>query len=180
MQELFTFVSRWAVPSMIVGIPLFGAARRIDVYSAFIEGAQEGLSLAARILPYVLAIFFAFSIFRSSGALEALARPLAPITGRLGLPTDLLALFLVRPLSGGASFGLLAELLGRFGPDSFVGRLASTVQGATDTTFYIITLYFGAVGIRRIRHTLAAGLLGDLAGFVAAVYFCRLLFSTSG
>lgn len=176
MSELFTAASRWAIPALLVGIPLFGAYKRVDVYETFIEGAQEGLALAVRILPYVLAIFFAFSIFRSSGALDWISRLLAPVLAALGLPPELLAMSLVRPLSGGASFGLLAEVLGRFGPDSPVGRLASTMHGATDTTFYVMTLYFGSVGIRRIRHTLTAGLLGDLAGLLAAIYFCGLLF----
>jgi len=176
MFELFTVLSRWAVPMVLVGIPLFGAWKRIDVYATFIEGAQEGLTLAVRILPYVLAIFFAFSIFRGSGALDSLARTLSPLLQALGLPAELLAMTLIRPLSGGASFGLLAEVLSRFGPDSFVGRLASIMHGATDTTFYVVTLYFGAVGVRRIRHTLTAGLLGDLAGLLSAIYFCQLLF----
>jgi spore maturation protein B len=178
MLALLTQFARYSVPVLLAGIPLYGALRRVDIYAAFIEGAQEGLTIAVRILPYVLAIFFAFTIFRSSGALLALTRPLVPAMEFLGIPPDVLPLFLVRPLSGGASFGVLAELLERFGPDSYIGRLASTAQGATDTTFYIITLYFGAVGIRRMRHTLLAGLLGDLAGFLAACYACRLVFGS--
>ena len=177
MFDLLTGFSRWAMPLMIMIIPLWGLIKGIDVYATFVEGAQEGLQIAVRILPYVLAIFFAFSLFRNSGALVAATGPIAPLMRALGVPSEVLPMLVVRPLSGGASFGLLAELLQQHGPDSLVGRLAATVQGATDTTFYVITLYFGSVGIKRIRHVVPAALIGDLFGFLMAAYICRMMFT---
>ncbi len=176
MMEILTTFSRWALPVMMMCIPLYGMLKGIDVYEAFVEGAQEGLRIAVRILPYVLAIFFAFSVFRHSGALQAVTQPLAPVVRALGIPSEVLPMLVVRPLSGGASFGLLAELLQQHGPDSLVGRMAATMQGATDTTFYIISLYFGSVGIKHLRHVVPAALIGDLCGFLMAAYICRVMF----
>jgi len=177
MLDVLAVFSRWAMPLMMMVIPLYGLCKGIDVYGTFVEGAQEGLHIAVRILPYVLAIFFAFSLFRNSGALVALVTPLTPFMEALGIPSEVLPMLIVRPLSGGASFGLLAELLPQHGVDSLVGRLAATMQGATDTTFYVITLYFGSIGIKRIRHAVPAALIGDLCGFLMATYICTVLFT---
>jgi spore maturation protein B len=155
---------------------LWGLYKRVDVYNVFLEGARDGLDLAVRILPYVVSIFAALGIFRDSGALGLLARALGPVLRAVGVPAEVLPLMLIRPLSGGGALGITLDLLRQHGPDSYIGRLASVLQGSTDTTFYILSVYFGAIGVRKIRHALAVGLFADLMGFVLAVTFVRLLF----
>jgi len=170
-------VSAWAIPLLLVGIVAAGLARRVRVYEVFVEGAREGFDVAVRIIPYLVAILVAAGMFRASGAMDALVRALAPLTERLGMPAEALPPALLRPLSGSGTLGLVSELMKAHGPDSFVGRLASTIYGSSETTFYVLAVYFGAVGVRRTRHAVLAGLLGDLAGAVAAVLVCRLLFT---
>jgi len=169
-------LSRWAIPLIFAGVLLYGLGRKMDVYNVFLEGARDGMDIALQILPYVVSIFAALGIFRDSGAMALLARLLAPVLRPLGIPVDVLPLMLIRPLSGAGAMGITVELLRHHGPDSYIGRLASTLQGSTDTTFYILSVYFGAVGIRRIRHALVVGLLADLLGFVLAILFVRLAF----
>lgn len=161
---------------MLALIPLWGAIRRVKVYDTFIEGAEEGLTVAVRIIPFLVGMMVALGIFRASGAMELLAGVLDPVTSRLGFPTEVLPLMIVRPLSGAGALGVTADLLKSEHPDSFVGRLASIMQGSTDTTFYVLTVYFGAVGIRRARYAPALGLFADAVGFVAALYACNWFF----
>lgn len=168
--------SAWAIPVLLAFIPLYGYLRGVRVYDAFIEGAREGLEVAVRILPYMVSIFVALAVFRASGALELLARLVAPLTSWLGVPPEVLPLMLIRPLSGGAALAVTAELLQRYGPDSYIGRLASTMHGSTDTTFYVLTLYFGSVGVKNPRYAVVSGVAADLAGFVAAVLAVRWWF----
>lgn len=159
----------WAIPALVVGIVLFGAWRRVNVFDAFVEGAQDGLLLVARIIPYILTIYVAIGLFRDSGALSLLTRLVQPALQALGIPGPILPVLLVRPLSGSASFGLIADLLRRFGPDSEVGRMASLLHSSSDTTFYVLALYCGAVGIRNTRYALPVLLAGDAVGFAAAL-----------
>lgn len=169
-------VSLWAVPGMLALIPLWGAIRKVKVYDTFIEGAEEGLQVAVKIIPFLVGMMVALSIFRASGAMDLLARAMDPVTSRLGFPTEILPLMIVRPLSGSGALAVTADLLKTHHPDSFVGRLASIMQGSTDTTFYVLTVYFGSVGIRRTRYAAAVGLLADIAGFLAALYVCNWFF----
>lgn len=169
-------VSRWAIPVIFALVLLVGLYRKVDVYNVFLEGARDGVDLSVKILPYVVAIFAALGIFRDSGALAALASALRPVLHWIGVPAEVLPLMVIRPLSGAGALAITLELLRHHGPDSYVGRLASVLQGSTDTTFYILSVYFGAVGIRRIRHSLAVGLFADLMGFIFAVLSVRLLF----
>jgi spore maturation protein SpmB len=141
-----------------------------------VEGAKEGLEVAARIVPYLVAILVAVAMFRASGALDLLIRMLDPITSSIGAPPEVLPMALLRPLSGSGAFAVMSETLTEYGPDSFIGMLASTLQGSTETTFYVLALYFGAARITEGRHTLAACLTGDLAGFLGAVGACHLFF----
>jgi spore maturation protein B len=171
-------VSRWIIPLIFAGVLLYGLYRKIDVYTVFLDGARQGLQMSVRILPYVVAIFAALGIFRDSGAMDLIARALAPVLKPARVPAPVLPLMLIRPLSGSGAMAITAELLHRAGPDSYTGRLASTLQGSTDTTFYILSVYFGSVGIRKFRHSLAVGLLADLFGFILAVLFVRLTFGT--
>lgn len=175
-MALLDLLSSWALPFMVAVIPLYGYLRGVKVYESFIEGAAQGLNLALRILPYMVAIMVAMSLFRTSGALELVTELVRPLTSLAGFPAELLPMALIRPLSGGTALGLLAELIRDVGPDSFLGRVASTMQGSTETTFYVITVYFGSVGVTRTRHALTVGLLADLAGMMAAVLVVTLLF----
>ncbi|MCR4425343.1 MAG: spore maturation protein [Firmicutes bacterium] len=174
--ELITRVSVWLVPAFLLGIPLIGAAKGLKVYDLFIEGASEGLLVAARLVPYLIAIFIAVSLLRESGALALASRVLGPVAGAMGINPDLIGLALLRPISGSGSLAMLAGILQAHGPDSFVGRLACTMQGSSDTTLYILAVYFGSVGVTRTRHALLVGLAADIAGFAGAVVACRLLF----
>lgn len=169
-------ISRWSVPFMVVAIPLYAAYKGVKVYEVFIEGAQEGFSTAVKILPNLIAMLVAIAIFRQAGLFDILGRWLRPFTSLIGMPSEILPLALIRPFTGSGALGVTTDILQAHGPDSFIGRLASTVQGSTDTTFYIITVYFGSVGIRKTRHAIPAGLAGDIAGVIAATLICHLYF----
>ncbi len=171
-------VSPWIIPGLMVGLLGFGAWRGVPVYEAFVEGAKDGFQVAIRIIPYLVAILVAVGMFRASGAMELLIEPLGAVTRLFGLPPEALPMALLRPLSGSGAYGILASILSdpATGPDTYVGFLVSTFQGSTETTFYVLAVYFGAVGIRRIRHALAAGLTADIAGIVAAVAICAAVF----
>ncbi len=169
-------ISTALVPLLLLVIPLAGVVRRVRVFDAFVGGAKDGFNVAVRIIPFLVAMLVAIGMFRASGAMNILARAIEPATRLVGMPAEALPAALLRPLSGSGTLALVSELMKTHGPDSFVGRLASTLYGSTETTFYVLAVYFGAVGIRRTRHAVAAGLLGDLAGVAAALIFCRLLF----
>jgi spore maturation protein B len=169
-------VSTWAIPVVLALVLLVGAARRVRVYDGFVSGAKEGFQVAVRLIPYLVAILVAVGMFRASGAMNLALGLLAPITSHLGIPAEILPVAALRPLSGSGTLGLVTELMKTHGPDSFLGRLAGTVYGSTETTFYVLAVYFGAVSVTRTRHAVAAGLLGDLAGFIAALLVCRWLF----
>ncbi len=179
MQDGFRLVvnqvSLLTVPAIFLLIVGYGLLRRVKVYESFVEGGKEGFDIFIKVLPYIVAILVAIGMFRVSGALDFLSEALAPLTLRIGMPPETLPVALMKPLSGSGSLGLVAEILQR-DPDSFTARVASTMFGSTDTTFYIIALYFGSVGIRRIRHALAVGLIADAAGLLAAVWVCHLVF----
>jgi spore maturation protein B len=169
-------LSAWAVPLLLAGIPLYALARGVNVYAAFLEGARGGFETGIRIVPPLVAVLVALGMLRASGALEAAARALAPLLDPLGVPASVLPLVVIRPLSGGAALGVVGDVLRTEGPDSYAGRLASVMCGSTETTFYVLAVYFGAAGISRYRHALPAALLADLAGMAAAVVVVRLLF----
>ena len=171
-------IAPWIIPVLVTGLLGFGVARRVAVYEVFVEGAKDGFQVALRIIPYLVAILVAVAMFRASGALEALVGALGQVTGLVGLPAEALPMALLRPLSGSGAYGLLASTIQdpAIGPDSYTGYLVSTLQGSTETTFYVLAVYFGAVQIRRIRHALAAGLTADFVGIVAAVAICLYLY----
>jgi spore maturation protein SpmB len=169
-------VQSWLFPLLIVGLLLVGVAGRVRAYESMVEGAKEGLEVVVRILPYLVAILVAVAMFRASGALDLLIRVAAPATSLVGIPAEVLPMALLRPLSGSGAFAVMSEIVTVHGPDSFIGNLACTLQGSTETTFYVLTLYFGASGTRQIRHTLVACLLGDVAGLAGATAACHLFF----
>ncbi|MCZ6610746.1 MAG: spore maturation protein [Alphaproteobacteria bacterium] len=172
-------ISPWIIPGIMMALLGFGFARRVPVYESFVDGARDGFSVAVRIIPYLVAILVAVAMLRSSGTMEVFVSLVGPVTGKLGLPAEALPMALLRPLSGSGAYAILASIISdpATGPDSYVGFLVSTLQGSTETTFYVLAVYFGAVQVRRFRHGLAAGLTADAAGIAAAVIICLLLFA---
>ncbi|MCP1674936.1 spore maturation protein SpmA/spore maturation protein SpmB [Natronocella acetinitrilica] len=171
-------IAPWIIPGLMVGFLLFGVSRGVRIYEVFVDGAKEGFQVALRIIPYLVAILVAVGMFRASGAMEAMVGYIGGFTASLGMPAEALPMALLRPLSGSGAYGVMASIINdpAIGPDSYTGMLVSTLQGSTETTFYVLAVYFGAIQVRRIRHTLAAGLTADLAGIIGAVIICLLLF----
>lgn len=169
-------ISKWAIPILLLVIPLYGFIKKVPVYESFVEGAEEGFTTAVKIIPFLVGMMVAISVFRASGAMDYLTQLINPLTSRIGAPAEVIPLALMRPLSGSGVLGLATELMRIYGPDSFIGRLASVMQGTTDTTFFVLTVYFGAVGIKKYKYSIITGLTADITGFLAAVYICNLLF----
>ncbi len=171
-------ISPWIIPGLMLGFLVFGIARQVRVYEVFVEGAKEGFQVAVRIIPFLVAILVAVGMFRASGAMETMVNILGVWTQKIGLPAEALPMALLRPLSGSGAYGVMASIINNpvIGPDSYTGYLVSTLQGSTETTFYVLAVYFGAVQVRRVRHALAAALTADLAGITGAVVICSLLY----
>lgn len=171
-------ISPWIIPGLMVALLGFGVAKKVRIYEAFVEGAKDGFNVAIRIIPYLVAILVAVGMFRASGALDVMIAAIGPLTSLVGMPAEALPMALLRPLSGSGAYGVLASIVQdpSIGPDSYTGYLVSTIQGSTETTFYVLAVYFGAVQIRRIRHALVAALFADFAGIAAAVFICSLLY----
>lgn len=163
------------IPIIIVAIPAYGLLKKVPVYEEFVEGAKEGFEIAVRIIPYLVAILVAIGMFRASGAMDFLVDGLRPLLSLLGFPPENLPMALMRPLSGSGSLGLLSDLIGEYGVDSLYTKIGATMYGSSETTFYVLAVYFGSVGIRRTRHAVVAGLMADAAGALAAVYVCKLM-----
>jgi spore maturation protein SpmA len=171
-----SLLSSWLLPLLMAAIALAGFARRVPVYDAFIAGAREGLDIAVRVLPFMLAILVAVGMFRASGGLDALTSALAPLTGLVGFPAEALPMALIRPLSGSGALAVMTETMQHYGPDSFPGFLVCVINGSSETTFYVLALYLGSVGVRASRHTVLACLAGDLAGLAGALAASRVFF----
>ena len=170
-------LSPLAIPFLLAFFPLYALGKGISVYSEFVEGAKEGFQIAIRIIPYLVGMLVAIAVFRESGALDLLKGGLAPLLNAVQIPTDLLPMIVMRPLSGSGSIAILGDLVKQFGPDHLLSYMAATIYGSAETTFYVVAVYFGSVGITRTRHSIPAGLLADLVGVIAAVVVCRWLFS---
>ncbi len=177
LRDAVGVLSTFVLPLMIVGIPLYGLTKRVAVYESFVEGGKEGFTVAIRIIPYLVAILFAIGMFRASGAMDALASALGPAFRLIGFPPELLPMAIVRPLTGSGSAALVADLAATYGADDIRTRMGATMFGSTETTFYVIAVYFGAVGIKRTRHAIPAGLIADISAMLIAVWICRLLFT---
>ena len=167
--------SYWILPALVGGLVLYGWASGIRVYESLVEGAKQGFQVAVRIIPYLVAILVAVGMFRASGGIELLVTYLGPVTDLIGMPAEALPMAIVRPLSGSGAYGVMTEIMQAHGPDSFIGYMVSTFQGSTETTFYVLAVYFGAVGIKTTRHTLPACLLADVTGILAAVFIVNLM-----
>lgn len=177
IMDQMLVASNVAIPLLIVLIVLVGIARGVKVYETFIEGAKEGFEVTVRIMPYLVAILVAIGMLRDVKAMDLFATVMNPITNLIGMPAEILPLAIMRPLSGGGSLGIMVDIMETHGPDSFSGILASTMYGSSETTFYVIAVYFGAVNVTKTRHAVAAGLIGDLAGALLPVWICRMMFS---
>ncbi|KJS35743.1 MAG: spore maturation protein [Rhodospirillaceae bacterium BRH_c57] len=171
-------IAPWIIPGLAVLLLGYGVANRVRVYEAFVEGAKDGFQVAIRIIPYLVAILVAVGMFRASGAMDLIVMPLGILTEPLGMPAEALPMALLRPLSGSGAYGILASIINdpAIGPDSYAGYLVSTIQGSTETTFYVLAVYFGSVGIRKVRHALVAALCADVAGVVGSVVICSALY----
>jgi len=175
-MEIISLLSVWMIPSLICFILVYGTYKRVPTYESFVEGGKEGISMAFSIIPFLVGMLVAISIFRASGALEYFMGFLKPALDFFGVPSEVAPLAFIRPISGNAALGMTSDLIATYGPDSYIGRLAATIQGSTDTTFYVLTVYFGAVGIKKMGDALKVGLLADLVGFVAAIVVVTLMF----
>ena len=168
-------ISLLAIPFFLSFFPLYAALRRVKVYEEFVDGAKEGFQVAVRIIPYLVTILAAVAMFRAAHGIELIAMGLKPVLTAIGFPTELLTLAFMRPLSGSGSLALLSDVITHYGPDHIFSKMAATMYGSTETTFYVVAVYFGAVGIRRTRHAIAAGLLADAAGIIASVVICKIV-----
>ncbi len=175
-KRFIEIISIIAIPALIILFIVYGAIKRVRVYEQFVDGAKEGFNIAVRIIPYLVAMLMAIGIFRAGGAMDWLTYILKPFTDLIGMPAEALPMALMRPLSGSGSLGIMTEIIKVHGPDSFIGIMVSTFFGSTETTFYVLAVYFGAVNIKNIRHALPVGLIADVAGILAAVFIVRMLF----
>jgi spore maturation protein B len=177
VRIVFGLLSFFVIPLIVVGFPLYGLYKRVPVYESFVEGAKEGFQVAVRIIPYLVAILFAIGMFRASGAMEFLVAALDPVLAPIGFPGEVLPMAIIRPLTGSGSAALVADMINQYGEDSILVKMAAVMFGSTETTFYVIAVYFGAINIKKTRHALAAGLTADIAAMLIAVWTVLLLFS---
>ena len=175
-RDFLSLLSYLVLPLILVGFPLYGLYKRVPVYEKFVEGAKEGFNVAVRIIPYLVAILFAIAMFRASGAMDVLVGALDPVTGLIGFPSEVIPMAIVRPLTGSGSAAIVVDMINQYGEDSLLVKMAAVMFGSTETTFYVIAVYFGAVNIKRTRHAVAAGLTADVAAMIIAVWTVRLLF----
>ncbi|WP_048602181.1 spore maturation protein [Rubeoparvulum massiliense] len=176
MNQVMNLLSQWSIPLLLSTILLLGYWKKVPLFSTFIEGAGEGFRMAVQIMPPLVGMLVAIQIFRASGAMDLILMPFVPLLQFFQVPPDVLPLAILRPLSGSGSLAMMTDLIAQHGPDSLIGRMASVIQGSTDTTLYILTVYFGAVGVRHVRYALQVGLIADLAGFLAAITITMLMF----
>ncbi len=169
-------ISVLAIPFLISWFTIAAAIKKVKVYEEFVTGAKEGFDVAVRIIPYLVAILVAIGMFRGAGGIELISKLLKPFLDAVGFPVELLPMAIMRPLSGSATLGLFSDLVKEHGADSLVARMAGTLYGSTETTFYVVAIYFGSINIRKMRHSVAAGLIADLTGIIAAVIVCKLVF----
>jgi spore maturation protein B len=176
LRTFFDLFSLIVLPIMIVGFPLYGLYKKVPVYEEFVEGAKDGFKVAVMIIPYLVAILFAIGMFRASGAMDFLITGLEPLLGAIGIPPEILPMAIIRPLTGSGSAGIVVDMIAAYGEDSILVKIAGTMFGSTETTFYVIAVYFGAVNVKKTRHAVPAGLLADFTAMVVAVYLVQIIF----
>lgn len=173
-----TIVSLWFIPLLIAFILLYGTFKKVPTYERFVEGGKEGIKIAFDIIPFLVGMLVAITVFRASGALDFFMDLIRPVLEAVGVPAEIAPLAIIRPISGNAALGMTSDLIATHGPDSYIGRLAAVIQGSTDTTLYVLTVYFGAVGIRKMGDALKVGLLADVVGIFAAITIVLLVFGS--
>jgi spore maturation protein B len=176
MRLLLEQISIWAIPVLLVVIPLVGIVKKVKVYDVFIDGAKEGFDVAVKIIPFLVGILVAIGMFRASGAMELLTRGLQPLMRATGFPAELMPLAILRTLTGSGSLGLTTDLVKTYGPDSMIGRTAATMYGSSETTFYVLAVYFGAIAVKKTRHAVPAALIADVVAAIATVAVCAWMF----
>ncbi|HIE12092.1 MAG TPA: spore maturation protein [Desulfotomaculum sp.] len=176
MEGLIVSAANWVIPALVLIVLVSGFCRRVPVYETFITGAQEGFEVAIKTIPYLVAMLVAISVFRASGAMDGMVHLMQPLLFPLGVPPEVLPHAVMRPLSGGAALGIATDIIRIHGPDSVIGRLVSTMQGTSDTTFYVLSVYFGAIGVTRYRYAPVSGLLADITTFLASVAIVQRVF----
>ncbi|KRG12755.1 spore maturation protein [Lederbergia galactosidilytica] len=177
-MQIISIVSLWIIPVMIAIILVHSLWKKKPAYENFVEGGKEGIKIAISIIPFLIGMLVAITIFRASGALDFFIQLIRPVLDLIGVPAEIVPLAFIRPISGNAALGLMTDMISVHGPDSLLGRMASILQGSTDTTFYVLTVYFGAVGIKKMGDALKVGLLADLAGISAAILITTIMFSS--
>lgn len=176
IKHLIDLLSLWILPLMVVFILLFGAVKKVALYESFIEGAKGGFSVGVKIIPYLVAILVAVGMFRASGAIDIIAAHLNGVLNFFKIPADMLPLMIVRSLSGSGALGIMSEIVHENGANSYAAKMAAVMVGSSETTFYVLTVYFGSIGITKFRHALCVGILADIIGIVAAVGIARFMF----
>ena len=174
-KDIVGILSALAIPALMLFFLVYGAMKKVKVYEVAVEGAKEGFGVAVKIIPYLVLILVSIAVFRASGALDVLIGLLRPVTALIGFPPEALPMAFMRPLSGSGSLGVMTETMKVHGPDSFIGMLVSTLYGSTETTFYVLAVYFGSVGIKNTRHALPTGLIADFVAFIAALVVVRMM-----
>lgn len=177
MMKLLNLISLWALPVILIFILTFGLVKKVPLYEEFTDGAKEGFKVAVKIIPYLVAIIVGVSMLRASGAIDMLAHFMAPLLNKFNVPADVLPLMIVRSLSGSGALGIFSDIANHLGPDAYATKLAAVMVGSSETTFYVLAVYFGSVGISKFRYALIVGLLADLIGIIAAVWVCNLMFA---
>ncbi|MGN0018485.1 MAG: spore maturation protein [Candidatus Gastranaerophilaceae bacterium] len=175
-QSIFNIISLWTLPVILIVILTLALIRKVPVYECFIDGAKDGFDVAIKIIPYLVAILVGISMLRASGLIESVGVWLSPLLEKLSVPVDVLPLFIVRSLSGSAALGVFSDIANQFGPDSYATKLAAIVVGSSETTFYVIAVYFGSVGIKKVRYALITGLIADVIGILAAILVAHQVF----
>ncbi|WLR56488.1 spore maturation protein [Mesobacillus subterraneus] len=175
-MEIVSAISLWFIPVMIAFILIYGTYKKVPTYESFVEGGKEGIKMAVSIMPFLVGMMVAIAVFRASGALDVMVNWLRPGLEMVGIPAEIVPLALIRPISGTAALGITSDLIGVHGPDSFIGTLAATLQGSTDTTFYVLTVYFGAVGIKKMGDALKVGFLADAVAIITAIIVVAFMF----
>lgn len=169
-------ISLWFIPILIAFILIYASLKKVPTYEVFVEGGKEGIQIAIQLIPFLVGMLVAVSIFRASGALDFFVQFIHPLLQSVGIPPEIVPLALIRPISGAAGLAITTDLITTFGPDSYIGRLASVIQGSTDTTLYVLTVYFGAVGIKKMGYALKVGLWADFIGIICSIIFVTILF----
>jgi spore maturation protein B len=176
LVDTISTLSILAIPALVLFVVVYGALKKVKIYEAFVEGAKEGFNVGVRIIPYLVAMLVAIGIFRTGGAMGILSSILAPLTTLVGMPPEALPMALIRPLSGSGALGVMSEMIKTHGPDSLIGRMVSVMMGSSETTFYVLAVYFGSVGISRTRQAVPAGIVVDIVALLMSVWVVNLVF----